>query len=286
MQEPGNLVGMASLVALSAALLNPLPLLVGIVAEAAYLLFVPDTAWFMKRLEARFDDQVKSHRRELRDKVFLKIRGEIRDKFLWLEAARDQIEKTVTVQDQWFREALRKLDFLLEKYLQFAEREAEYLNYLLSLLAESKPNMSREEVRDLPYLAEYCSTSIPLDQKVTQQDVQELINAIQRHYDIEIEAMGANIDGEKVLATKEILTKRKEVLTRRREFVVRLSDLMVNLRHQMELIAETFGLINDEIRARSPEQVLADIDDVVMQATSLTDALDDLTPVEQVVART
>jgi hypothetical protein len=75
------------------------------------------------------------------------------------------------------------------------------------------------------------------------------------------------------------------VLTRRREFIVRLSDMMVNLRHQMELIAETFGLINDEMRARSPEQVLADIDEVVTQATSLTDALDSLTPIDQVVAR-
>ena len=52
----------------------------------------------------------------------------------------------------------------------------------------------------------------------------------------------------------------------------------------MELIAETFGLINDELRARSPEQVLADIDQVVMQATSLTDALDQVTPTDQLVA--
>jgi hypothetical protein len=53
----------------------------------------------------------------------------------------------------------------------------------------------------------------------------------------------------------------------------------------MDLITETFGLINDEIRARSPEQVLADINDVVNQATSLTDAIDEITPSDQLVAR-
>ena len=74
------------------------------------------------------------------------------------------------------------------------------------------------------------------------------------------------------------------MLKRRREFIIRLSDMLVNLRHQMELIAETFGLINDEMRARSPEQVLADIDEVVGQATSLTDALDSVTPMDQLVS--
>ena len=41
---------------------------------------------------------------------------------------------------------------------------------------------------------------------------------------------------------------------------------------------DTFGLINDEIRARSPEQMLADIDDVVLQTDSLTEALQDVAP--------
>jgi len=285
-QEPFNVVGLAGSLALAAALLTPLPLLCAVVAEVAYLLFVPDTAWFTKRLESRFDAEVRAHREQLKSKVFPKIRDEILERFNWLEQARAQIEQTSTVQDNWFREALRKLDFLLEKYLQFADRESEYLAYLLSLLRESYSTLTRDEIRDLPSLARYKDAYVPPhDVKISQQDVQELIDAIQKHYDVAIEALASSSETEQVLATREIESKRKEVLTRRKEFIIRLSDMMVNLRHQMELIAETFGLINDELRARSPEQVLADIDDVVMQATSLTDALDSMTPADQVVAK-
>jgi hypothetical protein len=280
------MVGLAGFAAIAFALVSPLPILCGLVAEAAYLLFVPDTAWFTRRLEARFDAEVRMHRETLKAKVFPKIRDEIRERFGWLEQARVQIEGTAEIKDKWFREALRKLDFLLEKYLQFADRESEYISYLLSLLREAYSAMSKDEIHDLPNIARYKdSVSPPPDVKLTQQDVQDLIKAIQRHYEIEIDSMSQSIETEPVLATKEILGKRKEVLSRRREFIIRLSDMMVNLRHQMELIAETFGLINDEMRARSPEQVLADIDEVVMQATSLTDALDSLTPMDQVVAQ-
>jgi hypothetical protein len=283
-QEPFNVVGLAGTVALAAALLSPLPLLCAVVAEVAYLLFVPDTAWFTKRMETRFDAEVRAHREALKNKVFPKIRDEILERFNWLEQARVQIEQTSTVQDRWFREALRKLDFLLEKYLQFAERESEYLAYLLSLLRESYSNLSRDEIRDLPSLSRYKDAQVPPhDLKISQQDVQALIDAIQQHYDLEIKGLTASSETEQVMATRDILTKRMQVLTRRKEFILRLSDMMVNLRHQMELIAETFGLINDELRARSPEQVLADIDEVVNQATSLTDALDSMTPADQVV---
>ncbi len=285
-QEPANLVGLAGTLALASILLTPLPLLCAVVAEAAYLLFVPDTAWFTKRMESRFDAEVRNHREQLKNKVFPNVRDEIKERFGWLEDARMQIEQTSGIKDTWFREALRKLDFLLEKYLQFAERETEFLAYLFSLLREAYSDMSRDEIRELPRIAAYRDQGMqPLDQKLTQQDVQDLVQTIQRHYELQIDSMTAQMDAETVMATKEILTKRKEVLTRRRDFIIRLSDMMVNLRHQMELIAETFGLINDEMRARSPEQVLADIDQVVMQATSLTDALDDLTPSDQVVGK-
>lgn len=285
-REPANVVGMSVFAAASLALLTLVPVACGAAVEVVYLLLIPNTPWFLKRLDVRFDAQVQAHRAQLKQRVLPKVRMEICDRYNWLETERTQIEPKATVHDKWLREALSKLDFLLEKYLQFAERESEYLTYLLSVLRESAGNMSPEELAKLPPLARYRDKgAIPREEKISQQGAQSLIDSIQGHYDIEIENLSSSIDTEAVLATKEILIKRKEVLTRRREFIVRLSDMMVNLRHQMELIAETFGLINDEIRARSPEQVLADIDEVINQATSLTDALDSLTPVDQVVAR-
>ena len=54
LQENENVVGMATAAALSVALLNPLPLLVGAVAEAAYMLAVRDSKWYSGRLERRW----------------------------------------------------------------------------------------------------------------------------------------------------------------------------------------------------------------------------------------
>jgi len=254
------------------------------VAEAVYMLFIPDSKWFTDRLEARFDNEVKAHRAALKAKMFPKVRDEVRDKFLWLESSRAQIEESSDVKDKWFREALRKLDFLLEKYLEFGDREAEFLNYLFNLMREVYPSMTPDEIRHLPSSCrqQYFEAG-PGGVRLSHEEVKMLIDSIENHYQLELSKLSEQIESETVFATKEILTKHQQVLTRRREFIVRLSDMLVNLRHQMELIAETFGLINDEMRARSPEQVLADIDQVVLQATSLTDALDQVTPTDQVV---
>ena len=39
---------------------------------------------------------------------------------------------------------------------------------------------------------------------------------------------------------------------------------------------DTFGLINDEIRARSPEQILADIEEVVVATDTMSTALEEV----------
>lgn len=80
------------------------------------------------------------------------------------------------------------------------------------------------------------------------------------------------------LHTTAILEKRKEVLQRRGQYVERIAETLTNLGHQLGLMEDTFGLINDEIRARSPEQVLADIDGVVNQTDSLTERLEEVAP--------
>jgi len=83
------------------------------------------------------------------------------------------------------------------------------------------------------------------------------------------------------LHNQAVLEKRKDILTRRREYVSQIGEILTNLNHQLHLMEDTFGLINDEIRARSPEQVLADIEDVVFQTDSLTEALQEVSPFDQ-----
>ncbi|MEQ1932672.1 MAG: hypothetical protein ABL962_02155, partial [Fimbriimonadaceae bacterium] len=132
-KEDFNLIGLASGLALSLVLLNPIPLLAAIVAEAAYLLFVPDSKWFERRLERKYDEEVIAHREKLKSEVFPHVRNSVRERFLGLESMRRQIESQVSGEEKWFRYALRKLDFLLEKYLQFAQKESTFVQYLTAL---------------------------------------------------------------------------------------------------------------------------------------------------------
>ncbi len=115
--------------------------------------------------------------------------------------------------------------------------------------------------------------------------VQNTVAEVQKHYDSELEKLRALLKDEADSGTRAVLEKRCEVLERRREFVGKMGRILQNLNHQLELLEDTFGLISDEIRARPPEQVLADIEDVVTQTNTMTQVLEEIAPYEQSLAR-
>jgi hypothetical protein len=298
-KEDFNLAGLAAAVALSAVTLNPLPLLVGLVAEAAYILFVPDSQWFQNRLAKRYDHEIQRHRENLKKGVLPKVRPTIRERFARLEITRKQIESQPfeMSEDRWFREVLRKLDYLLEKYLQFASKEADFRNYVYSIREtmreEARPSEYDEpevKIRDRRRGREQQENSTPdfippapldLDDRWIQRNVQ----TIQESYEREMRNVQTLLDKEADFATKNVLEKRLSVLQKRTEFISKINTILTNLNHQLQLLEDTFGLINDQIRARSPEQVLSDIDDVVIQTDTMTQVLEELAPYEQLVAR-
>src|SRR5437764_1415419 len=111
-KEGGNLIGVTSVIAASAALLTPIPLIVGLVAEATYLLFVPDSHWYDARLARRFDADVAQRRAQLRAQIFSEIDEKTQDRFTRLEGIRTQINTAAQKDQKWFLEVLRKLDYL------------------------------------------------------------------------------------------------------------------------------------------------------------------------------
>jgi hypothetical protein len=115
--------------------------------------------------------------------------------------------------------------------------------------------------------------------------VQNTVADVQNQYDLELGKLRALAQKEKDPGTRAVLEKRCEVLGRRREFVSKMGRILQNLNHQLELLEDTFGLISDEIRARPPEQVLADIEDVVTQTNTMTQVLEEIAPYEQSLAR-
>lgn len=290
-KEGFNLVGLGTAVAISLATLNPLPLLGALALEAAYLLFVPDSKWYERRLEARYDAEIIERRENLKKEIMPNLRYEVRDRFTLLEDKRRQIEAQSRGEDKWFREALRKLDYLLEKYLQFAQQESRFSQYLVSLEGELrsgnpaktpppviKGKKPKFEVQSQGN--ERVSYVVP-----TEEWIDNTVEYIGGRYQKEVESIEARLAEDPDFPTKKVAEKRSEILVRRQDYVKRIGMILHNLGGQMQLMQDTFGLINDEIRARSPEQVLADIDEVVLASNSLAEAIDSVAPLEELVAK-
>jgi len=298
-KESYNTVGLASVVALSAALLNPLPLLAGMVAEAVYLLFVPDSRWYEARLSRRYDAEVEQRRQKLKAQVLPTLRPEMQERFRRLEAMRQQIGAQPIEDAHWFREVLRKLDYLLEKFLLFATKEAEAREYLHSELLSGRtdprsgqasfelppmPSQARPAPHrnDAPPSPPAKQASPPLD--ASDRWTQQTVGEIQNRYQQEMRRIRALL-AQTPEDTQAVLAKRLDVLQRRHDYIEKSGNILMNLNHQLQLVEDTFGLINDELRARSPEQVLADVEEVVTQTDTMTQALEEIASFEQMLTR-
>ena len=322
--EQGNLLGLAGAAALSMAILNPLPLLVAVVAEAAYLLFVPDSKWYSARLSARFDKEIRARRDALKAEVFPKIGRDVQDRFARLEAIRSQVTNTDGLENEtWFREVLRKLDYLLEQFLRFAAKEEQFRSYLQSVYSEvvdgktfaapnapTPPPVLREQgrnaqdrrtlltdtddrdrsvkIRPTPTHSGYRSGSpveTQMGKPLSTEAIRNIVAGIKNAYTADVSDVQTTRDAEEDLNTQAVLDKRIEVLESRSEHVDKIGRILINLGHQMQLLEDSFGLINDQLRARSPEQVLADIESVVTQTDGMTKLLDELAPMEEMSRR-
>jgi hypothetical protein len=295
-KEQHNLIGLSTAVAASMALMNPLPLLIGLVAEAAYLMLYADSKWYEARLAKRFDAEVALRRQQLRQEIFPQLSPAMIGRFERLENVRRDIDAQAQDDAQWFREILRKLDFLLEKFLHFAAKEAQFRDYLQAARDHAQPNArvsapQNSSVRPLrqgqapnAHLKPSAATAVS---DAATAWVRETVDIVQASYDggiaqVEAQAAHAEKDGDDV--TGAVLEKRLDVLRRRREFVGKIGRIQTNLSHQLALVEDTFGLISDELRARPPEQVLADIEDVVSQTNAMTQILEEVAPLERLLA--
>lgn len=269
--EPVNTIGLGAMVALSLALLNPLPLIIGAVVEAAYLLFVPDSKWYARRVEARYDKEVQRRREELKMEVFDTLTPQEQNRFLRLERNREQMDPGSDAKP-YYRDVLRRLDYLLEKFLLFAAKRHEFANYLRSMLDELKPPALQPPVRKGKVVREGGVEAVRDDWVI------DAVKQVQGRYEKTINEMMERLNTDDNLHNRALLEKRIEIIGRRTQYVAKMGEILVNLSNQLQLLEDTFGLISDEIRARSPEQMLADIDDVVNQSDTLTQRLLDVHP--------
>ncbi len=284
-KEGYNLVPLASLCALSMATLNPLPILAGLVAETVYLLFMPDSKWYMDRLSTRYDAEVIARREKLKREICPTLPEPVLARFARLETMRNQIAGQTFEGKKWFREVLRKLDYLMEKFLMFASKQVQFQTYLRSVLDETDAGLSTTPP-PIPNQGSYPPARrivrrLDPTGEVDEAWIMSTVQTIQGRYSQEVDGIDALLKKDENMHNEAVLDKRKDILMRRRQYVSQIGEILTNLNHQLHLMEDTFGLINDEIRARSPEQVLADIEDVVYQTDNLTETLQEVSPFDQ-----
>jgi len=293
--EKANIIGLAVVVATAAATLNPVPLFVGLVAEAAYLLFVPDSSWYQRLLKFRVGEELLKNRQQETSRILPTLCFDVRERYGRLEKTCQQILAQTSDGAQWFQEAPHNFEYLLQKYLMFASKQAQFTNYLASLDEEvCGTSPKREQLRRQAFSARssgsmaYSSSTTPaVDTPLNPLDpwVAQAVTDIHAKFTQELDTLTKQSASEQDANTKAVMTKRMEIIKRRMEFVEKIDSAMTNLAHQMQLLEDTFGLINDEMRARTPEQILEDINDVVSQTDTMTRTLEDLAPFEQMASK-
>jgi len=303
-KESANLIGLSGIVAVSCAATSVLPLLIGVAAETAYLLFVPDSKWYAGRLSRREREGALQQRKAFRDRTVPQLREHMRERYIHLEEVGDQIRAQAAADPKWYGDILPKLDYLLDKFLTFAVKEAQFRAYLKTIWEECHSTTTRPAGTSG---FEFVTTHSPSGARTydsnirggkqpggnrpqvrpsetVAQWVSQVVHEVQEHYNGEIDELKGLEDQETDKSTKAVLAKRIDVLQQRHEFVGKIGRIRTNLNYQMELLEDTFGLINDQIRARSPEQVLSEIEGVVDQTDSMTQLLEELAPFENLAA--
>jgi len=168
----------------------------------------------------------------------------------------------------------------------FASKQVQFQTYLRSVYDETDPGVQLNP----PPFANQTSQNNQIRRVVRRSDptgevdeawVQSTVETIQQRYTQEVDGIDELLKKDENLHNQAVLEKRKDILERRRDYVKQIGEILTNLNHQLHLMEDTFGLINDEIRARSPEQVLADIEDVVYQTDNLTETLQEVSPFDQ-----
>jgi hypothetical protein len=240
-------------------------------------LLVPRSRWYAARLAKRWEHDAEGRRQHVKAEALPLLRPELRGQYEKLESMRRQIEAQSHDNAVWLKDMLQKLDYLLEKFLLFARKEQEFRNYFQSLLFEVRSNGLRSGL----------TAKIPKILPSTMPDswISQAISEIQSDYAKDLTQVQQILAGETDESSKAILQKRADVLQRRQDYVGKMGRTMTNLRYQLQLVEDTFGLINDEVRARSPEQVLTDIDDVVTQTDVMTKTLEEIAPLDHMIAR-
>ncbi len=299
-QEPANLIGLAAVVASSFAFLQPDIAAVGAVIEAAYLLFIPTTKWYMNRLTGLSSVSSNMSDAERLAAKVATLPTDLQARYTRLVQLRTDIESKLKQQVSFPTEVVAKLDTLMTQFVDLGITQTQFITYLQSLVSAASTkgaiqSSSGQSVQYPPiagsrtsqyYQGNNYRDAVPQQQPLdfnqlslqatakTEKWVQWAVGRAQSEYNDELNRLDP--DSETDPALKDIKIKRVDIISRRNEHLTKLSKGILNSLMQMQLIEDTVGLIDDQVSTQSPEQVVSEIDSLMQQTDILTKSLSDV----------
>jgi hypothetical protein len=283
LREPANLVVAAALLAASAATLSVIPALVAIVAEVGYILFVPESSWYKSRLERRssqLPNQAQDRIQEPPRASIERLPPELQGRYQRLLRVRSEVGRKLRSQASSAPEITDKLDTLLQQFVGFSANMTQYQEHLQSVLIEQGDTYRSGD----PYViverragaSENAPRIRPVSQTSTSTDqwAQWAVGRIQSRFNTELNKIDPASEPDPSL--KELKQKRVDVLMRRNTQVGQMGKALVNLSLQLQLIEDTFGLIDDEVSAQRTDHVVGEIDHLMQQTDALTKSLQEV----------
>jgi len=279
-------VGMAALFA-GCAFTGMLPLFpfVAVPLEAAYLLLVPDSAWFQKRLKAKTAEEERQRRLHLRNALLPNLRPLDQNRYQVLERTRAEIEQQQPeVSGSWHTDVLGKLDYLLERYLHFGSKAMQYRLYLANL-GLSQAQLTGRRSRPARGLPDFSDDPAARFEYARVADAEALVQTVLTTFDSQEDRLAHEMEREKDQDLLEVMRKNAEVLRSSHESIRKIGKILRSVEQQLDLLTNTFTLINTQIRIQSPEKILQEVDQVVDQSEALTQTIEEFAPLEEALSR-
>lgn len=279
LQEPWNLVALSTFGAWFLATMNPLAFIVGGILEAAYLLTFPDTSYYQGVLEQRAREGADKESEQARQSLLLRanyLAGDRREKLRRLITIYDNLMKDIIGQDaDVYSDSLKKMFDCLESYASFAKKESEFTIHLVSLRSEAELQARQASGKSKSKSSQEPSGEDAADAN-SEQWVQETVASISANYLKVVDALTAQVNSrDQSDPIVVVLRQRLLVAQKRAELIKRSGSILLSLRQQMELLEETFGLLNDQMRARQPGEITGVIENLVYQTQHMTEVLEE-----------
>ena len=237
--EKANLIGVAAALGLSGFFFTPIPLIIGAAAEAIYFIFVPDSKWYRRLVDARYEKEVAARREAMKLEILRDLPSDDRTRFARLEGLRQRIFECLNDETEDVRSLmspeLRKLDYLLDSFLSFLAAYCKYESHL--------------------------RTISPAD---VDSELQRLSNRLSRESDSGV---------------KKVLQQNMDLLTKRKEILDTIATNMRQVSAQLDAIENTFELVNDRVVSmKSPEQISGELQTVVENVDMTASVIQETAP--------